>query len=717
VAGRTINNLSGPPKPLSRGRLFCVYFGMLMLAGTTILRLIDLQIIHHSDYVLRANEQYTNRRPIEPERGGIYDRRGNALVVNLPNYWAVGVRPASVRDPEKLSVQLADILNMDVAKVQGALDRKNQFVWVDRKVDPHSADLIRGLGRREVGLQRSTLRRYPYGQTAGQVVGFVNIDNLGAGGIEGRFNDVLSGVEGWEVLQKDAWRRDIVDPAYPRMAALDGGKVVLSLDVNAQAIAEEELDEAVRKHGATGGMIVVTRPATGEVLAIASSPRYDPNDPGAVDAMSRKNRAITDIFEPGSTFKVVAFAGVLDMDIADIDELVWCENGAWKTWDRTIRDTHSNGWLTARQVLEKSSNIGTAKLAGRLSPRTFYTIMRDFGFGQDTGIELPGEARGMLPTPNKWSGVSQANMAMGHGVAVTALQLAMAYGAIANDGWIMKPMLVLSVTDQQGRIDLREPVRVRRVLNPSTARTMRRLLTDAVELGTGTSAIIEGMEVAGKTGTAQKVDIEHGTYFQDRYVASFAGFVPAEKPELLAVVVLDDPSGDHYGGTIAAPVFREVMERLLVVVPRQEPNLELEDDEPSRSQYVERHDTVTMPSLVAMSKEDARQKLVALGIKCVFEGKGEYVSDQAIPAGADVVRGTQIELVLSQASTSSGRIQVPDVRGMSLRPAIAAMTRSGLRVRVQGTGNVVRQSMTPGENANEGSVCTLYAEPGARVAS
>ncbi|MFH0882928.1 MAG: penicillin-binding transpeptidase domain-containing protein [bacterium] len=711
-----INPLPGPPRPLSRGRLFAVFVGMLFLAGLTVMRLIDLQVIHHSAYVERANEQYTNRRPIEPERGGVFDRRGNALVVNLPNYWSVGVRPSGVEDADVLSSQLADILHLDPSSVRSALGRKSPFVWVDRKVDPHSADLIRGLGRREIGLQRSTLRRYPFGSIGGQVIGFVNIDNVGAGGTEMRFNDILSGMPGWEVLQKDAWRREIVDPKYPRQAALDGGKVVLSIDINAQAIAEEELEEAVKVHHAAGGMIVVTRPATGEILAIASSPRFDPNDPGVVDASYRKNRAITDVFEPGSTFKVVAFAGVLEMDIADIDELIWCENGSWRTWDRTIRDTHRNGWLTARQVLSKSSNIGTAKLAGRLSPRTFYTIMRDFGFGQETSIELPGEVRGILPTPNEWSGVTQANMAMGHGIAVTALQVAMAYGAIANDGWMMKPMLVLSATDQQGRIELREPVRVRRVLSPATARTMRRLLTDAVELGTGRDAIIEGMNVAGKTGTAQKVDLEHRTYFQDRYVSSFAGFVPAEKPELLAVVVIDDPRGDHYGGTIAAPVFRDVIERLLVVVPRQEPDLE--DGDLDSRQLVESHDKVPMPSLLSLSREEASVLLVSLGLHPVFEGEGGFIAMQSIPAGVDITKGTSVELTLSKADgRKSDRIKVPDVRGMALRQAVAEMTRNGLRVRVQGSGSVVGQSLNPGEMANEGSVCTLTAEPGSGVSS
>jgi cell division protein FtsI/penicillin-binding protein 2 len=702
---------------MSRGRLLAVFFAMVVIAAGTFVRLVDIQLVRHGSYVIRANEQYMNRRPIEPERGGIYDRRGNALVVNLPNWYSVGVHSDAVSDPDKLSAQLAEVLQMDVSGIRRAINRRSPFVWVNRKVNPGVANLVKGLGRDEVGLQQTTIRRYPYGKTGSQIIGFVNVDNVGAGGVERRFDGVLGGLPGWEVLQTDAWKREIVDPAYPRQPALDGGKVVLSVDINAQAIAEEELDKAVRDHEADGGMIVVTRPATGEILAMASSPRSNSNDPGRYDASARKNKAITDVYEPGSTFKVVAFAGVLDMDIADIDEVIDCENGRWHTWDRVIRDSHPFGLLTARQVLANSSNIGTAKLAERLAPRTFYTIMRDFGFGQKTGVELPGEVRGILPSPDQWSGVSQANMAMGQGVAVTALQLAMAYGAIANNGWIMKPMLVLSVTDQHGRIELREPVRVRRVLNPSTARTMRRLLTDAVELGTGSSAIIEGLQVAGKTGTAQKVDHKRGVYFQDRYVSSFAGFVPAERPELLAVVVLDDPKGNYYGGAVAAPVFREVIERLLVVIPRQEPAFE--DEELDRKRYfVEEVKKVAMPSLLAHSRQQAAEALHELGLEPVFEGQGRFVSHQAIPAGVDLKVGSRVELVLSEATAvAMKRVTVPDVRGMSLRSAVAAMTRSGLRVRVEGSGSVVGQSLDPGVQATPGTVCKLKADPGLGVSS
>ncbi|MCB2197822.1 PASTA domain-containing protein [bacterium] len=708
---------AGPPTPMSRGRLLFVLAMMFLLALVTAFRLVDLQLIHHSDYTTRAQNQYTNRREIEPERGLIFDRRGNNLVTNLPNYWSVGVRPGRAENVSLLSSQLADILEVPAANVQNAFNRRGSFVWVERKIDPRRAQMIRALGSSSIGLQRETLRRYPYGRTGSQVVGYVTVDNDGLGGVEGLFDEALSGQPGWEVVQKDAWRREILDPNYPRLDPVDGGKVVLSIDINAQAIAEEELDAAVEKAGARGGTIVVTRPATGEILAIASSPRFDPNNVRESDPWSRKNRAVTDLYEPGSTFKVVAFAGLIERNLVDLDELVFCENGRWKIADRVIRDSHPYGWLTARQVLANSSNIGTAILADRLSKRDYYTVIRDFGFGQETGIDLPGESGGIMLQPSKWSGVSMANMAMGHGIAITALQLAMAYGAIANDGFLMEPILVLSTTDAEGKVDIRQPTRVRRVLKPSTARTLRTLLTDAVELGTGSNAIIEGLKVAGKTGTAQMVDEENHTYFQDRYHSSFAGFVPADRPELCAVVVIDDPKNGHYGGAVAAPVFRNVMERLVVTLPRQDASMPGEELDESEG-YVEHRSGVEVPSLVALSSADAASRLEALGLVASFAGEGSIVCGQNEMAGSRLTPGSVVELKLGHADRSGGeKAIVPDVRGMALRQAVATLTREGFRVEVEGSGVVRTQSLLPGKASTVGRVCMIRAsQPGGHSA-
>ncbi len=699
-----------PSTLIPRSRMMLVFLCMVGLSSIIAIKLFDVQLIQHGEFEERARRQYLNRHVIEPNRGMIFDRQGKRLAANLPNYWSIGVRLAVLEDKNALARQLADVLSMPLNAVKEKLNHRGNFVWIKRKVDRQVARQIRALTRREIEIRRETLRYYPYSKVGGQVIGFVDVDNKGLSGTEGLYDQILSGQAGYEVLQKDARRREILDQGFPRRNPVDGGSVVLSIDINVQAAAEEELEKAVWLHDAAGGMIVVTRPSTGEILAIASYPRYDPNDPGKYEPGNRKNRAITDVFEPGSTFKVVPFAGLFETDYADIDEAVYCENGHWEIADRIIRDAHPFKMLTARQVLARSSNIGTAKLAGRMSRKEFYTVIRDFGFGKETGIEMLGEVRGLLAKPSKWSGVTQSNMAMGHGLAVTALQLAMAYGVIANDGLLLEPMLILSTTDQEGNTEIMEPRLVRRVLRPTTARAMRILLTDAVELGTGKSAEIDGLRVAGKTGTAQKVDLENKCYFQDRFVSSFAGFLPADRPELLAVVIVDDPRNDYAGGVVAAPIFRGVMEKLLVMLPRQEPILSgdeyaMEDEELLGS------GRVVVPSLVSMTLDDASDRLERLGLRPVLLGEGEIVFAQGTPPGAALSPGMEVEIMLTECSTKTGVVEVPDLVGLDLREAVAMLSRLGLRARIDGTGVVITQTPSAGTLLTAGSECGILARP------
>jgi cell division protein FtsI/penicillin-binding protein 2 len=707
---------TGPPVPISRVRLFVVFGVMLLLAGITLLRLIDIQLVKHSDYKSRATSQYTKRSEIKASRGTICDRQGRPLTSNLPHYWSVGVIASKIENRDDVIRELSTILEIDPKTVQSAIDRRGNFTWIKRKFDPHIAATIRDLGFKGVELRQEILRRYDYEQTGSQVIGYVDIDNIGGGGIEKIYDDLLTGKSGWKVLQKNAIRQNMHDPNFPKSDPVNGGEIILSIDINAQAIAEEELIEAVKKYDAAGGMIVVTRPSSGEIIAIASAPRFDPNRPGDSELSALKNKAVTDVYEPGSTFKAVSFAGLLEKDRCGIDELVFCENGKWRIHDRVIHDSHPHAWLTARQVLAKSSNIGTAKLVEKLTNKELYTIMRDFGFGQKSGVGIMGEVRGIIPNPGKWSGVSQSNIAMGHGIAITAIQLAMAYGAIANDGYLMKPIMVLSATDQAGNVTYNQPSRVRRVLKPSTARTMRHLLTDAVELGTGGNAMIEGLLVAGKTGTAQKVDSEKRTYYKDRYVGSFAGFLPADRPELLAVVVIEDPRNAHYGGTVAAPVFQKVMKRLLVTLPRQKPMMN-EDDNSEVQLFADEYGIV-IPAMIGMSKSDAESLLNSLGLKANFINEGKVVSRQELIPGTRVGEGRVVEIQLSKMhGNSSEKVNMPDVRGLTLRQAMKELTSLGIDVRIEGSGLVISQTLKPGKMYSVGQICTLKAKQSVKVSS
>ncbi len=695
------------PVPMSRGRVLTVLSGLLILAGAILFRLGDIQLVKHSQFTERAEKQYRNRRPIEPLRGRILDRCGNELVANLPNYYSVGVRPSDVRDVNGLSRKLATILEEPVTAIRAQIEGGRSFVWIERKVRSHLAQQIAALGDSSLVIQRETKREYTYGPVGGQVLGFVDVDNKGRSGIEHQFETVLAGEPGWEVLQKYGSYRQLINPDYPRQEAVDGGTVVLSIDVNAQAIAEEELEEAVEKYHAANGMIIVTRPSTGEILAMASTPRYDPNDPGDFSALARKNRVVTDGYEPGSTFKIVTFAALVEQDRMKIDEVINCENGRYQVADRVIRDSHPYDRLTAEGVLAKSSNIGTAKLAARLEPKEFYTAIRDFGFGSETGIELTGETNGILLPPNKWSGVSQANMSIGQGITVTALQLAMAYGAVANNGMLMKPLLVLSVTHPDGTTELREPQPIRRVVRPSTARMLRLMLEEAVINGTGGNAKIEGIRVSGKTGTAQKVDHKNRMYYQDRYVSSFIGMTPTEHPEYLCLVVIDDPRGNiYYGGSIAAPVFKSVMERLLVILPRQDAMMA---DLPDMDEHEPAYQGIEVPHLVTLTRREANNSLGKLGLKPEWLGEGDVVIGQGIPPGTSLLEGATVQVVLGPCAVQEGRVMIPDLSGLDLREAIATLSRIGIRAVVDGSGPVTWQNPAQGEFLAVGSDCHLYA--------
>ncbi|GBE31081.1 penicillin-binding protein 2 [bacterium BMS3Bbin04] len=605
--------------------------------------------------------------------------------------------------------RLADELGISERAVAAKLESGASLIRIARQVLPSTTNRIEAMNLPGVEIVRQTKRSYPYGSTASQVLGHVNVDNVGNAGIEKLYQKTLAGHPGQAVMQMDARGSSRFDPDYPREEPLHGGRVTLAIDIDAQAIAEEELAVGIAANEATGGMVVITRPQTGEVLAIASWPDYDPNNPSEGPVENQKNRAITDVYEPGSTFKIVTFTAVLERDLINLDEMIDLEEGRWHVADRIIRDSHRNDSLSVRQGFAKSSNILTGKLAERMSKSEFYTVMRDFGFGQKTGIDFIGEVRGILPTPRHWSGVSQANMAMGQGVAVTALQLAMAYGAVANNGWLLRPILITSTQEPDGTYTRTQPVRVRRVMMPSSARILRKLMVEAVEDGTGGNAIIAGVSVAGKTGTAQKPDPINGGYMSGQhFVSSFCGFLPAENPEWLALVVIDDPQGDrYYGGSVAGPVFRKIMQRLLVTLPQSEQMFALDEYDDPRALSDGR---VLAPNVLAFSPDEAGEKLDDCGLKTELVGVGDIVIAQNHHAGSMLNVGDSMELTLG-AYVDSGTLTVPELRQKNLRLALAELTSRGLLPAVEGAGVVVRQDPSAGTVVPMGTRVNLIAEP------
>jgi len=695
--------------PIQAKRLVLVFLGLALLAGATVYRLVSIQVLKHDSYSARAEQQYTDTHDLLPDRGLIVDRRNRPLVENLENYGSIGVRLSRLSDRSMTVARLADELEMNSREITRKLNSDAPFVWIARKVSPVKVSRVEKMNLPGVEVERETKRSYPYGESAGQVVGHVNIDNLGGSGIEQLCEDVLAGRPGWAVMQMDAHGVPRFDPNFPREEPVHGGRVTLAIDIDAQSIAEEELALGIEQNEALSGMVVITKPLTGEVLAVASWPGYDPNHPSAGPVVNQKNRAITDVYEPGSTFKVVPFAAILERDLIDLDKMIDLEEGRWRVADRTIKDSHRYDSLTVRQGFAKSSNILTGKLAQLMSQGDFYTVMRDFGFGQETGIDFVGEVRGILPPVRKWSGVSQANMAIGQGVAVTALQLAMAYGAIANNGWLLRPILISSTVDPDGHVVRNDPMRVRRVMMPSTARILRKLMIEAVEDGTGGQAMIPGVTVAGKTGTAEKPDPINGGYMSGQhYISSFCGFLPAENPEWLALVIIDDPQGSrYYGGSVAGPVFRNIMQRLLVTLPQSESIYALDESiDPRRVE----DDWVVMPTVLTLSPEEAVAHIKDCGLKASLIGVGDIVIAQSHNPGSLLREGDSLELTLG-CNAGADTLRVPELLHHSLRDALAELTRCGLTPTVEGSGFVVGQDPRPGVRVPAGSRVRLVAEP------
>jgi cell division protein FtsI/penicillin-binding protein 2 len=569
-------------------------------------RLVQLQVLRHDE--LAAKAQLNTHREFwqPPRRGNILDARGNLLATSIfvktvcADPVLIGTRQAAVAHV------LAPLLQLDetdlyqrllprLTKNQKGETVTNRYVVLQRKVSDETWQKIQmtmtnfAAGVDEKQLSRAgraslrdlrqnaiftdpvddQLRVYPGGALAAHVLGFTGTDagtnrvaqTAGRDGMELVLNPALSGAAGWRVTKTDSRKRELVSLRDENVQARDGLNVVLTLDAAIQQIVETALADALQKHTPLSIAAVVTRPRTGEILAMVTLPNYDPNNPGAASADARRNRVVTDMMEPGSTFKIVVVSGALNEGVVRLTDMIDCEQGHFAFAGRVLHDHEAYGVLTAENVITHSSNIGAAKIGIRLGQDRLYDYAWDFGFGQRTGVPLPGEARGILYPVKDWTKVSIAQIPMGHGIAVTRLQMAMAMSALANDGWLMRPMLVSRLEDRNGNVVQRyAPQRVRQVISDSADKLVVEALKTVVSpAGTAPGAALKDYTVAGKTGTAQKV--ENGTYAEHKFISSFIGFFPADSPELCISVVMDEPKEGYYGGQVCGPVFKEIAER------------------------------------------------------------------------------------------------------------------------------------------------------------
>ncbi len=652
--------------------------GLLMLGALAVLhRAYQLQLKQGPELRAMAEKQYLRDVHLAPKRGTIYDRHGAELAVSVDveSVWAnPRVLKRAGTDVAQTAATLASMLDVDVQTLLGRLSSDRYFVWLKRRVTPKQAQAVRDLNIDGVSLSREARRYYPNRELAAHVLGFSNVDGVGIEGLELALEDRLRGPNEAVTAIADRRGKVVFSETLLDGRSMQGQDVHLTIDRTIQRLAEHEIELAVRTFEAHAGSVVVMDPATGELLAIANFPTFNPNDPGSSSVTDRRNRAVTDRFEPGSTIKPFTVAGALAAGTVRPDQEIDCENGIMQVADKKIRDTHHWEKLTPGRILAYSSNIGTAKIGFDLGRAGLYQVLRGFGFGQPTGIELPGETGGILRHYKQWYEMDAATIAFGQGLSTTTLQLAMGFGALANQGRLMRPILVKRFTDARGDVSEENPAVVRRQVVPrQVARLVSDMLTGVTaEDGTGAEASLADYLVAGKTGTAQKADYVHGGYAEGRWTSSFVGFVPADRPRLVIAVVVDEPLITHNGGMVAAPVFRRVAEGAL------------------------RQLGVSAPGAPVYAWADAR--------------KAQAAATETANAN-DRAAATAASSADAVVSVTEDQARVPDMIGMTARRAFVSAARAGLTLNVRGSGVVATQLPAAGEVVGKGTavVATLMA--------
>jgi cell division protein FtsI (penicillin-binding protein 3) len=546
-----------------RGRRIVVACGLTVAFILVIVRLVNLQVLQAAELTVKADRQHQKNVTLEGARGTIYDRNSKVLAMNMEVPSVFGV-PASLGNPGLTARNLSPILHVKATELEKRLKQEKHFVWLARKLEPEQGRRLERLSLDGVGVVMEGRRFYPKGPLLSHVLGFAGMDDRGLEGVELRYEQYLRGEKRVVVLQRDALGRAVFPKGLNEEGAVAGHSLTLTVDEVIQYIAEKELDEAVSRSNAKSGTIIVMNPNTGAVLAMAVSPRFDPNTVAALAPDRWRNRALTDTYEPGSTMKTVIAAAALEEKVMTPGSMIYGENGQLSIANTVIHDHERSGWMTFAQMIQKSSNIGAAKVGMALGEWRVFDYLKEFGFGDKTGIDLPGETGGLLRGPRQWGKRSLASISMGQEIGVTPLQMVTAVSAIANGGVLMKPYVVSEVRNAKGQLVAQTaPQAKRRIISADTARTLTTLLEGVVTSGTGGKAAIPGYRVAGKTGTAQKVDPRTGAYSSTLLVGSFLGYVPAEEPRLAMIVVIDEPRGEGWGGVVAAPVFRRVGEHVL----------------------------------------------------------------------------------------------------------------------------------------------------------
>ena len=675
----------------SRTRLLIVAGLIAIWTGAALGRLGYLQLFRYSEYYSRALHQQRSIVEVGARRAEIFDRNLNALAMSVPVDSAFAI-PSEIADPDMVARLLAKVLDVSPEEIATRLAGSRSFAWIARKLPPEKVQRITAMNLRGIYFQREGGRFYPKRELAAHVLGYVDIDGKGLGGIEYSLDDNIRSKPGKILVLTDAHRRgfDSTDKAPDT-----GTSVVLTLDEKIQYIAEKELEQAIRDTQAKAGTVIVENPTTGELLAVANWPTFNPNATKDINPEARMDRAASALYEPGSVFKIVTLSAAIDQGITRADELIDCQMGSIYIAGHRIRDHKPYGLLTVSQVLSNSSDVGAIKVGLRLGAPKFYDYIRSFGFGQPTGVDLPGESRGMLRRLENWTPVSVGSISMGQEIGVTPLQMITAMTAMANGGLIVRPHVVRALRHGTQVVESQQP-EPRRVIRQTTAATMRRMLEGVVLNGTGKKARLDGYTSAGKTGTAQKFDIATGHYSAHQLIASFVGFAPINTPAITILVQLDSPLGAHEGGQVAAPTFKRVAQQVLA--------------------YLDVPQDIAVPSTVVQASRQHKddQDLSDMpDFNPVEMESGAAVASEAPLVSPQVGRsaGPTVELAEGEG------IPVPQLQRKTVREVTEKCMKLGLSPVLVGTGVAVEQSPEPGSTIRRGSRITVRFARDASIVS
>jgi len=746
---RSFRSRASAVMPLLRMRYWVVCLGFLVWTGLIVSKLFWLQVMRHKEFVEKAEKQQQHTFEVAPRRGVLYDRnlRELAMTVQADSFFAV---PSEIDDKEKAATihALAQVVHTSSeddwtteAKITERVNASRGFAWIARRLSPEAAAKVKALNLKGIYDQKEFQRFYPDSEIAAQVLGYVGVDDNGLGGMEQKFDSGLHGEPGRMYAALDARRHVMGSTEHDPEP---GENLVLTLDEQIQFIAEKALDAAMARTRADNGTVVIQDVHTGQVLALAIRPTFNPNDFRHTTPALLRDHAVSDVYEPGSTFKLVTYAAALDQHIASPDDKIDCQGGAITFNGRTIHDDKSDhyGVITIHEALEHSSDVAAVKLALRMGPDHFYDYIRNFGFGQKSGVELPGETRGLLRKPAHWGATSIGSIAIGQEVAVTPVQLVSMVSTIANGGVYMPPHVVLTTQDKFGHVagtqstqlvaypfrageDMPNPLPAgsRRVISTMTAAQMRKMMEGVVLYGTGKTAQLNGYSSGGKTGTAQKIDPATHTYSKTMHFASFAGIAPVNNPVIAVAVVLDNPKGggiSYYGGAASGPVFAQVAQETLeylgvphdieIHAPRPKgANLEAKDAEPEQEHSGDASALLSaindlpaddpLRESVASAREQATPAVVRVAVNTRDSGKKPVASPAPVKPP---------EVVEVSLPASGQTVKVPSLIGMPVRQVVEQAALAGLNLQVEGRGLVRSQEPAAGSQVAAGALVVVH---------